>query len=292
MVTLRNGRETGESSTKEASKEDDGEALPSQEMMVKSKVQGENPRMVTPVAIPPPFPPPPPPTCPFNEERGILDILRKVEVNILLLDAIKQIPRYAKFLKELCTKKRNLQGHEKISMSENVSAILQRELPPKCKDPGMFTVPCNIGDVTFSSSMLDLGASINVIPYSTARTKIDVYLGNLIMEFDDEPLTPNFYEFTNHELLEMSLSKGRNQRSIKGEMKHHPSKPEIDEVVDKLDTGQLRTHERLQIQGLKELKTKAYENVKVYKKEVKTFHNKSLTWKHFKPVQKVLLYRS
>ena len=90
----------------------------------------------------------------------------------------------------------------------------------------------------------------------------------------------------------MSLSKGRNQRSIKGEMKHHPSKPEIDEVVDKLDTGQLRTHERLQIQGLKELKTKAYENVKVYKKEVKTFHNKSLTWKHFKPVQKVLLYRS
>ncbi|XP_052623845.1 uncharacterized protein LOC128129254 [Lactuca sativa] len=41
-----------------------------------------------------------------------------------------------------------------------------RKLPPKCKDPRMFTVPCKIGDVTFSSAMLDLGASINVMPYS------------------------------------------------------------------------------------------------------------------------------
>ncbi|XP_023750593.2 uncharacterized protein LOC111898943 [Lactuca sativa] len=76
------------------------------------------------------------------------------------------IPRYAKFLKELCTNKRKLKGNEKISMNENASAVLQRKLPPKCKDPGMFTVPCKIGDVTFSSVMLDLGASINGMPHS------------------------------------------------------------------------------------------------------------------------------
>ncbi|KAL7584627.1 uncharacterized protein LOC111921322 [Lactuca sativa] len=100
------------------------------------------------------------------EEKEILDTFRKVEVNIPLLDAIKKIPRYAKFLKELCTNKRKLKGNEKISMNENASSVLQRKLPPKCKDPGMFTVPCKIGDVTFSSDMLDLGASINVMPYS------------------------------------------------------------------------------------------------------------------------------
>ena len=51
-------------------------------------------------------------------------------------------------------------------MNENASAFLQRKLSAKCKDLGMFTVPCKIGDFTFSSSMLDIGASINVLPYS------------------------------------------------------------------------------------------------------------------------------
>ena len=42
-----------------------------------------------------------------EQEKEILDTFRKVEVNIPLLDAIKQVPIYAKFLKELCTPKRN-----------------------------------------------------------------------------------------------------------------------------------------------------------------------------------------
>ena len=50
-------------------------------------------------------------------------------------------------------------------MSENVSAVLQRRLPPKLKDPGSFSIPCTIGLTTFDNVMLDLGASINVLPY-------------------------------------------------------------------------------------------------------------------------------
>ncbi|XP_020549850.1 uncharacterized protein LOC105164442 [Sesamum indicum] len=60
-----------------------------------------------------------------EEEKEILETFRKVEINIPLLDAIKQIPRYAKFLKELCTNKGKLKGNERVSMGENVSAILQ-----------------------------------------------------------------------------------------------------------------------------------------------------------------------
>ncbi|XP_052203084.1 uncharacterized protein LOC127808556 [Diospyros lotus] len=101
-----------------------------------------------------------------DQEKDILEIFRKVEVNIPLLDAIKQVPRYAKFLKELCTNKRKLKGNEKVSMGENVSAILQKKLPPKCKDPGMFTIPCKVGNVKIEKAMLDLGASINVMPLS------------------------------------------------------------------------------------------------------------------------------
>ena len=66
-------------------------------------------------------------------------MFRKVHVNILNLDAIKQVPRYAKFLKELCTNKYKLEGNKVVSVGENVSAILQQKLPPKCKDLGSFT---------------------------------------------------------------------------------------------------------------------------------------------------------
>ena len=79
-----------------------------------------------------------------------------VQVNIPLLDAIKQVPRYAKFLKELFTTKRKLKGNEVMLMGENCSAILQKKLPPKLKDPGFFTIPCTIGNIRFGKAMLDL----------------------------------------------------------------------------------------------------------------------------------------
>ncbi|XP_057545927.1 uncharacterized protein LOC130824921 [Amaranthus tricolor] len=105
-------------------------------------------------------------------DKDIYEVFKKCEVNIPLLDALKRIPRYAKFLKELYTAKRKqrLKGIQKVKMSEHISAIFQRKLPPKCGDPGMFTVPCIIGELTSQKAMLDLGASINVIPYSLYKS--------------------------------------------------------------------------------------------------------------------------
>ncbi|CAN6718900.1 unnamed protein product [Malus baccata var. baccata] len=105
-----------------------------------------------------------------ESEKDILDTFRKVQVNIPLLDAIKQVPRYAKFLKELCTTRKRISNKEVVKVSENVSAVLQRKLPPKCKDPGSFTIPCVIGNTRFEKCMLDLGASINVMPYSISAS--------------------------------------------------------------------------------------------------------------------------
>ncbi|KAM2409068.1 hypothetical protein ACFX1X_028019 [Malus domestica] len=117
-----------------------------------------------------------PPNAPFprrfvqakkdESDKDILDIFRNVQVNIPLLDAIKQVPKYAKFLKELCTTRKRASNKNVVRVSENVSAVLQRKLPPKCKDLDSFTIPCVIGNTRFESAMLDLGASINVMPYS------------------------------------------------------------------------------------------------------------------------------
>ncbi|CAM8953230.1 unnamed protein product [Rhodiola kirilowii] len=99
-------------------------------------------------------------------DKDVWDLFSKVEINIPLLEAIKQIPRYAKFLKELCTNRRRGPRVDQELMSRNVSAVIQRKVPPKCGDPGTYTIPCTIGNIRIENCMLDLGASINVLPYS------------------------------------------------------------------------------------------------------------------------------
>lgn len=101
-----------------------------------------------------------------DDEKEIWETFKKVEINIPLLTAIRQVPRYAKFLKELCVNRNKLQGNERVNMGENVSAIIQKKLPQKCKDPGMFAISCKIGNVGMEKAMCDLGASINVMPLS------------------------------------------------------------------------------------------------------------------------------
>jgi len=67
-------------------------------------------------------------------EKEIMETFRKVEVKIPLLDAIKKIPKYAKFLKDLCTHRRRLKGNEKENMGKNVSALIVKhgaEIPKK-----------------------------------------------------------------------------------------------------------------------------------------------------------------
>ncbi|XP_026411033.1 uncharacterized protein LOC113306295 [Papaver somniferum] len=74
-----------------------------------------------------------------------------------------KVPKYARVLKDLCTKKKRLIGNEVMSVGENVSAILQKKLPTKCKDPGSFDIPVVIGNKSFGKAMLDLGASVNIM---------------------------------------------------------------------------------------------------------------------------------
>ncbi|CAN6723342.1 unnamed protein product [Malus baccata var. baccata] len=99
-------------------------------------------------------------------DKEILDTFRKVQVNLPFLDAIKQVPKYAKFLKELCTNKRRFNDQEIVALSEELLAVLQRKMPPKLKDAGSFTIPCVIGGKEFGRALCDLGASINLMPYS------------------------------------------------------------------------------------------------------------------------------
>jgi hypothetical protein len=120
------------------------------------------------------YPPPPFPqrlVKPNKEKKlfYIFETLRKVEINIPLLDAIQQIPSYAKFLNDCCTHKRKFQEHETMALTKEVSAVLLRKLSPKLKDLGSFTIPCRIGD-HFELALLDLGVDVNLLPYIVYET--------------------------------------------------------------------------------------------------------------------------
>ncbi|CAN6580958.1 unnamed protein product [Malus baccata var. baccata] len=109
---------------------------------------------------------------PKAQDQQLTDFIKtlaKVQINLPLIDAIKNIPYYAKFLKDVCTKKRKLVDLEKVILTEQCSAVLLHKLPPKKKDPGSFTISCTIGNCDFSSSLIDLGASVNLMPYSVFK---------------------------------------------------------------------------------------------------------------------------
>ncbi|RVX10721.1 hypothetical protein CK203_018376 [Vitis vinifera] len=99
----------------------------------------------------------------------ILEVLRQVKVNIPLLDMIKQVPTYAKFLKDLCTIKKELNMNKKVFLTEQVSAIIQCKSPLKYKDPGCPTISVMIGETVVEKALLDLEASVNLLPYSVYK---------------------------------------------------------------------------------------------------------------------------
>ncbi|XP_070040514.1 uncharacterized protein [Nicotiana tomentosiformis] len=78
------------------------------------------------------------------------------------------MPGYAKFMKDLVTKKRSM-NCETIKITHQVSAIVH-SMAPKLEYPGAFTIPCTIGRADFAKALCDLGASINLMPYSVFTT--------------------------------------------------------------------------------------------------------------------------
>ncbi|XP_021987249.1 uncharacterized protein LOC110883870 [Helianthus annuus] len=110
-----------------------------------------------------------------NEEQygKFLEMFKKLHINIPFVEDLAQMPKYAKFLKDILLNKQKLEDMSCVVMNESYSAILQNRLPTKMGDPGSFTLPCLIGNMSVSHTLADLGASINPMPYKVF-TKLDL----------------------------------------------------------------------------------------------------------------------
>ncbi|GKA19604.1 DNA-directed DNA polymerase [Tanacetum coccineum] len=100
------------------------------------------------------------------QQRKFLENLKQLHINLPFIEALAQMPKYAKFLKGLLTNKVRLVEACTITMNERCSAVLLNKLPSKEKDPGSFTIPCDIGQLHINNALADLGASISLMPYT------------------------------------------------------------------------------------------------------------------------------
>ncbi|XP_019433481.1 PREDICTED: uncharacterized protein LOC109340284 [Lupinus angustifolius] len=97
-----------------------------------------------------------------------MDIFKNLHINIPFMEAMEQMPTYVKFMKDLLTRKRKF-SEETMTLEAGCSAIIQKSLPEKTRDPGSFIIPDTIGELSVRKALLDLGASINLMPLSMLK---------------------------------------------------------------------------------------------------------------------------
>ncbi|XP_070046560.1 uncharacterized protein [Nicotiana tomentosiformis] len=94
--------------------------------------------------------------------------MKGLSIDVPLVETLETMPGYAKFMKDLVTKKRSV-NFETIKVTHQVSAIVH-SMTPNLEDPGAFTIPFTIGSADFAKALCDLGVNINLVPYLVFKT--------------------------------------------------------------------------------------------------------------------------
>nr|XP_016481185.1 PREDICTED: uncharacterized protein LOC107802239 [Nicotiana tabacum] len=89
-----------------------------------------------------------------------------VQINIMLVDILHKVPKYAKYIKDIVANKRSLVEFETVALTKECSSRIQSKLPQKWKNLGSFTLQISIGKHAVGRALCDLGASINLMSLS------------------------------------------------------------------------------------------------------------------------------
>nr|GEV01043.1 reverse transcriptase domain-containing protein [Tanacetum cinerariifolium] len=158
----------------------------------------QNPKPAKETPLPKPYKPKIPYPQRLRKEKmeaqykKFLNMIRAIRINVPFVDVLVGMPNYGKFLKELISNKHKIEQISAAFLSDESSVMIQNKVPPKLGDPGIFLIPCNF-NITFSCNALaDLGASINLMPYSLYAklsletlkpTKMSVRLANKSFQY-------------------------------------------------------------------------------------------------------------
>ena len=98
-----------------------------------------------------------------------LNMFKKIEVNIPFAEALVQMPHYAKFMKDILSKKRKLDEEGVVNLSATCNAVIYKNFPMKMQDPSNFTIPYTLGYYELGKALCDSRASINLMPLSVVK---------------------------------------------------------------------------------------------------------------------------
>ncbi|XP_009786718.1 uncharacterized protein [Nicotiana sylvestris] len=99
-----------------------------------------------------------------EQYKKFLEILKQIQVNIPLIDGLKEMYGYAKMMKDLMFRKFDFQDMATVTLTQTCSVVVTRLIAEKLSDPRSFTIPCTIGNFAFSKALCNLRASINLMP--------------------------------------------------------------------------------------------------------------------------------
>nr|GFA18038.1 reverse transcriptase domain-containing protein [Tanacetum cinerariifolium] len=102
-----------------------------------------------------------------NEQiEKFYEILKEMSFEISFTDALILMPKFASTLKALIENKEKLSVMARTIMNEHCSVVILNKLPRKLGDPGKFLIPCEFSGMDECLALADLGASINLMPFS------------------------------------------------------------------------------------------------------------------------------
>ncbi|GJR37418.1 reverse transcriptase domain-containing protein [Tanacetum coccineum] len=102
-----------------------------------------------------------------NEQKDkYYEIFKDMSFEISFMDALTLMPKFASTLKALIGNKEKLSEMARTPLNEHCSAVILNKLPQKLGDPGRFLIPCKFPRMDECLALADLGARINLMPFS------------------------------------------------------------------------------------------------------------------------------
>nr|GFA90317.1 reverse transcriptase domain-containing protein [Tanacetum cinerariifolium] len=143
-----------------------------------------------------------------NRERAkdqiekFYQIFKDMSFEISFADALMLMPKFASTLKALIGNKEKLSEIARTPLNEHCSAVLLKKLPVKLGDPSKFLIPCDFSGMAKCLALADLGASINLMPYSVWKrlSLSELTPTCMTLELSDRSITRNYMPEVRKEL--------------------------------------------------------------------------------------------
>nr|GEV31141.1 reverse transcriptase domain-containing protein [Tanacetum cinerariifolium] len=119
-----------------------------------------------------------------NQIEKFYQIFKDMSFEISFADALILIPKFSSTLKALIGSKEKLSEMARTPLNKHCFVVLLKNLPEKLRDPGKFLIPCDFPGMAECLALADLGASINLIPFSVWKRHS---LPDLTPTFDTDP---------------------------------------------------------------------------------------------------------